>query len=733
MNTSLRSFIDIFEETAADGKQTVKVQKIIIPMIQRDYAQGRPSAAVSRIRSRFLDSLYNAIVNQSITLDFIYGDIDEHGVMTPLDGQQRLTSLFLLHWYAAKKEGIPAEEYAFLKNFSYETRYCSRDFCEQLITAFHPSFKGKLSDEIIDQDWFPLDWQKDSTISSMLVMLDAINNKFQKIENLWTKLKEGAIKFYFLPIKDMGLTDELYIKINSRGKPLTSFENFKAELEQYIKEADESVATRVIHKIDTVWTNLLWQYRNSVSRNPEDMLPDDKFLNFFRFICDIICYKNGESPQEKSMEEMLADFFSTEKTDKAKQNIALFESYFDCWCNIDGYGTPTEFLDSFISHSSEEGKIVVDKKNEIDIFKDCLYSYADKSGRNRQFPLNRIVLLYAVTVFLCNRERVSNADFIKRIRCINNLIQNSADEISDRTNHNRMPAIIKQTDAILLDGRIDETIEKSFNANQITEEQAKKAFLEEHPQSTQLVHTLEDHPNLKGQVGIIGLANIQYANRFVSLFSCDRDLIDCALMSMGDYGQRERNKKRYQYASKGMQLAWDALFHKSANDGFENTSNILIKLLESAESFTNDRLKEIINDFIGSCEKSRSYPWRYYYVKYAAFRPGSYGKYHNEDAKHNPYMFLVMRTKSYISSTSYMPYLKEADASHLSTDDNGGQRLSYGKYDLVCTNNAYILRDNETKQEIARLDISQNEKGIDTEDRILLLKDYIQKHSCAWK
>ena len=36
----------------------------------------------------------------------MYGDIDENGRMTPLDGQQRLTTLFLLHVYAAKKENI---------------------------------------------------------------------------------------------------------------------------------------------------------------------------------------------------------------------------------------------------------------------------------------------------------------------------------------------------------------------------------------------------------------------------------------------------------------------------------------------------------------------------------------------------------------------------------------------------------------------------------------------------
>ena len=90
MNTTLHSFMDIFETTFSDGDETVKLQKIIIPIIQRDYAQGRRDPDIDRVRSRFLNSLYEAVSNEPITLDFVYGDIDANGVMTPLDAQQRL-------------------------------------------------------------------------------------------------------------------------------------------------------------------------------------------------------------------------------------------------------------------------------------------------------------------------------------------------------------------------------------------------------------------------------------------------------------------------------------------------------------------------------------------------------------------------------------------------------------------------------------------------------------------
>ena len=726
MNTTLHSFMDIFETAFTDGQETVNLKKIIIPIIQRDYAQGRVDPDINRVRDRFLSSLYDAITGESITLDFVYGDIDENGVMTPLDGQQRLTTLFLLHWYAARKSGVSEEDSAFLSNFGYETRYSARYFCKEL-TRFVPSFEGKLSEEIIDQAWFPLDWQKDPTISSMLVMLDAIDDRFKEVGDLWEKLKGGAITFYFLPIKDMGLTDELYIKMNSRGKPLTRFEHFKAELERCIRAVDDAAAKRVMQKIDRDWTDMLWRYRGSGSGSEEDAITDDEFLKYFRFICDVLCYQGGESPQGKSSDEfdLLTEYFTGEK-EKVLRNIETLETYFDCWCYIDGYNSPTDFLNSCMSYTHEDGKIIVDKANKIDIFEDCLHAYADKSGRQRRFPLNRIVLLYAVTSYLRNREMVTETDYIRRLRSINNLIQNSEDEVSDRIDRNRLPAILRQVDAVMLNGDIDDSIENSFNVNQIAEEKEKKAFLEEHPDKESLVFALEDHPNLKGQISIVGIDHVDYADRFASLFSCKLDLIDCAMMAIGNYSQQERNKWRHQFASKGMQIAWDELFHKSANIGFENTSAILVELLSKAESFTDEFLAKIVADFISSCEESNQYPWRYYYVKYRSFRPGSYGKYSNNNVAEKPYMFSVMQTKSQWSSNTYMPYLKEADEQHLSRDSMG-QRLVYGDRHIICQNSAFALRDNETEEILETIPIQQNEDGIDVENRIEVLKRFIVK------
>ena len=150
IQTTSHNFASLFSWNEDD----TQVNGIIIPIVQRDYAQGRLSESVNRIRTRFLQVLYEALTkDRKIKLDFIYGNV-EKGTLIPLDGQQRLTTLFLLHYYIARHEKVPTEEWNFLKRFTYETRVSSREFCQQLLT-FTPDFSKKnLSDQIKDEAWF---------------------------------------------------------------------------------------------------------------------------------------------------------------------------------------------------------------------------------------------------------------------------------------------------------------------------------------------------------------------------------------------------------------------------------------------------------------------------------------------------------------------------------------------------------------------------------------------------
>lgn len=735
------NFKDIFTSPIEVGGKKIRVQKIIIPIIQRDYAQGRNTANIKRVRKNFLTALFDAVTNKPITLDFIYGDLDDKGILTPLDGQQRLTTLFLLYWYAAKKEKLDAAKYSFLNYFSYETRPDTRDFCKDLIT-FQPKFKDALSNEISDQAWFPLSWKKDPSISAMLEMLDAINKKFSAVKNLWQRLESNSISFYFLPITDMGLTDEIYITMNSRGKLLTEFERFKAEFKSRLDKIDAAISNRIILKIDTVWTDMLWEYRD------ENKLIDAGFLHYFRFLCDILLYKKSDTPYNKTRDEfdLLDEVFSG----NIQANIDFIEKSFDCWCNLD----IAKFFNDRVSvgdkskkniNRHEIGKIITYFDN-ADFFGECLKFYGlTKDGRVRKFTLGATVMLYAFLFYRLNSEKISDKDFRRRIRIINNLVNNSASaEMSNstsRNNGNRIPAMLMQVENILLDEKIltyDELRGKisnvyNFNETQLKEEREKIQWVKDNPNYAESLFELEDHYLLYGQIGIVGLKNPQNFSRFISLFNCDYDLIDCTLLAMGDYIQKEQNGWRYQMGSSKMAAAWQNLFHQSNNfKNFDNTRDYLEKLLFCKQNFSDSYLKEIVAGYISDCEDDKNFEWSYYYVKYPEFRIGRYGKYYWSDFENAPYLFTALWTELNISVNAYQPFLKAIDDKNKISRESFGQRIEFEKYFIECENNAYVVKKIKNSEIVDRLTINQqnvkNDEGkiqkIDIEDRILKFKNW---------
>lgn len=306
---------------------------IEIPIIQRDYAHGR--LGKENLRKNFLADLKKALDNESpykdtsMKLDFIYGSI-ENGKLNPLDGQQRLTTLWLLHWYIAlRAKQLSEVNCSIFRKFTYETRISSREFCENLCIPEHfTNYSGNdIVGFITNQTWFYSAWKQDPTIQSMLRMLggtkvadkkgediiDGIEELFQNtnedvFKDYWRLLTEkDAIVFYHLPLSDFGLSDDLYIKMNARGKQLTGFENFKADIIGYItKQAQDETIEHSIRteweklldpkngipiKLDTDWTDIFWESRSRDNRIDEIFFT---FLNRFFWNELFIATKTGD-------------------------------------------------------------------------------------------------------------------------------------------------------------------------------------------------------------------------------------------------------------------------------------------------------------------------------------------------------------------------------------------------------------------------------------------------------
>ena len=103
------TFLDIYKNDLDLNKDTkVKISQIVIPKIQRPYAQGRLDGVCTYVRNTLLNEMFaNFKTDEVFDFNFIYGIVrpsNETYVMELLDGQQRMTTLFLVYWYIANRE-----------------------------------------------------------------------------------------------------------------------------------------------------------------------------------------------------------------------------------------------------------------------------------------------------------------------------------------------------------------------------------------------------------------------------------------------------------------------------------------------------------------------------------------------------------------------------------------------------------------------------------------------------
>ena len=511
-----------------------RVEFVEIPIIQRDYAQGRKDEY--EVRNTFLDALYPALTadhtnaNQSLDLDFIYGNID-YGIFSVLDGQQRLTTLFLLHWFLAVKNHRTAEfrERFTINNksrFTYKTRPSSTEFFDALTAD--DNFENKLtqpepeglntysvSELISDSNWFYLSWKQDPTVQACLHMIDAIQKKFSVYEgDLYQRLiniETPYITFQFLRLESFGLSDELYIKMNARGKPLTSFENFKAKLEQIIESYTDGWPdyklditgfndNRVdgykyfIHKIDTHWADLFWPYRNLFS---QDNTYDDELMNFIRLI---ILYQylldnkdSSKAPEKDDLSVLMGTGSKLSPTTISEYEIlsCLNQKFiirliriFDLIEDQDSTQKIKTYLPNQKYYTEEETfkKVLLNETSYVDKLRFfAFYSYLSK-----------------------HYSSLDQSELRNWTRVIYNLTENTIVDGSDdfyRALHSI--EALSELDEPVLDTLVKNTHITGFLGEQVLEERIKAHLLLKSEDWQSAIYTAENHPFFKGQIGFL--------------------------------------------------------------------------------------------------------------------------------------------------------------------------------------------------------------------------------------
>ena len=719
-------------------KSFLEQYHVVIPMVQRDYAQGRTTDDVTRVRNRFLDAIKSYLVkseddNDVMKMDFIYGEKElvwstttanklEKIIVTPLDGQQRLTTLYLLHWYAAKKGVVEASNYEFLNNFTYDIRPSSRDFCSHLL-QYVPDWSLSFHDQLVDQNWFMGEWLNDPTVIGMLVMLDSINDKFGNIANLWEILtgEKARIVFYFLPLSENGLSDELYIKMNSRGKKLTAFEHFKAEYEDlYEKDSDE--ARTVNHKFDVEWADTFFPYRN------QDDIVDNEFMKYFFYVSHILCYEQGIKKSNDEF-ELIKLVYSDSPNAVANRNY--LEDAFDCWYRVmKDYGSIDNFFAKYLSgFTYEKGKVTTFKSvyeyfDTQNFFHACVKLYQV----NNNFSYSDFLFLYGIITYLINKDAIKEDEFIDRLRTLRNLIWNSnSGEI--RGDADYMKDMLCEVKDLMLAGVINKELSHKFNGIQIDEEIEKKEKKQEI--DIEKLHKFEDHPLIYGYASGLGYDNLGLVDTFVSLFDSTPEFVKIhrAMLAIDNYMQTDSS--RY-YMGNHNRSTWSQLLHKSRNrNNFEKTMAVLRMLLQRIKN--GESLDIIINKYLSEKEEEQTFDWRYYFVKYPDMLRGADGELtwdnsndyicttlnkHQFNGQHwNPFLNVIYQNLS--------DKLRDKDGNEIIRLENYGDDLNILKpiASIGTTGTGFIYYHQDTSQP---WDVEQ-ENSLDKVDRVAFAITKIKK------
>lgn len=242
--------------------------KVLIPIIQRDYAHGRDNTRAEDVRTMLVKDLWKTVTEsiKGLHLDFIYGRIDG-ACLIPFDGQQRLTTLFLFHRYLYEKkkgnEWHNSAEQELLKKFSYATRPSARDFCEALCEQ---NIVPCIAD-ISDASWFDVSWLDDPTVKSMICVLRTIHEALESVENKDFALEKlNSITFTLADMGKLNMGDMSYISMNSTGRPLTAWENFKASLLENYPNIQEK------ESLDTKWADYFFKKYRSENHASYDLM-----------------------------------------------------------------------------------------------------------------------------------------------------------------------------------------------------------------------------------------------------------------------------------------------------------------------------------------------------------------------------------------------------------------------------------------------------------------------------
>lgn len=509
-------------------KKLINDYIIYVSEFQRNYLQGDDSnESIKYKRDRLLDDIFDCIKSQSksINLGFIYGRVEKSykdKLFYPYDGQQRLTTLYFLYLliYFKFKNYDEIQSFKNKEKLSYQTRISTNRFIESFLSwildskekvSIYNDFWNKdgkdLKGFIMSQDWFMMtEWNYDVSIINMLSIIVEISRRIKNlgdktgIVNFIDKDENNPFQFDFIYVDDISKSDDLYIKINARGKALSPFENLKSDINKYWDDEDKT-------KLDAEWTEFVWNQLDENDKNKEKSF-DNSFYNLLSNIFYLQYLVSLKDINDKILIEI---------ENKYKKGIVDKE-----WITPKLCSTSCPMISSFLDAMIGFFKSIKDK--QIESVNRKIFGLGDYQNNNGQNKMERadlfevFVYYYSVSSLFTKNdmEFTDKRNLLNEIETVTNrIIENQRPYLDSPTNLVKALKSVK----VLIDNSIEshgvykfflsinndkkELIRDGLMKEQVEEEILKAKLIDKDSRYVVLFNKAYSELKNKGQLGFI--------------------------------------------------------------------------------------------------------------------------------------------------------------------------------------------------------------------------------------
>ena len=622
------------------GRYTLKsfltdhnLDQIIIPEIQRDYVwqdenvtkllqsilensnkQSEISEGTSEEDLNAMNPALREIVIKEIeknknfcNVGFIYAyfDTDLAGRFMLIDGQQRMTTLFLLLLCLSVKENKQDQfRRAYFRDnilkFDYKVREASHDF---ILNFVEHIISKKDFNTVTDQFWYYTEYGQDVTIQSVLRNYKIIND-FVNSNVLTLQYVEDYVEFWYFDTNKSKQGEELYIYMNSRGESVSAGESIKATLLKGLSEQEKHEWGSKWEK----WQNLFWEYRKDNSN------ADKGLEEFLKWIKIIEITKKNSSKTIQFQEASIRNIKDRLKISIEGLTLQVIENYFTALSTLVKFKYEIALNEYWLSGASDARGIFP----AIDYMK--------------LLPM----LMYAEKYPECDLKNIQRfARFFQNISRFSSLSKNPFESLASTINLTKLFLDANYIDVT----ELVEIGEKNSYENILTEEEISKLTI--YKQSEKDLRTrietafwsVEDYKLCDGKVWFIWFCmnyeptiifdkhklddfTFTFTN-FKSLFDTPDDLLRRALLTKGDYSiwdGRTATLDGDRYSFINTESVWRRqLTSSKIAEPYKLLVNDFGNIKTKKSSNSKDTiLKEIIDSFITTATEK---DWVYYFVK----------------------------------------------------------------------------------------------------------------------